>query len=90
MEKKTRGRPKKAAEPAIAEVLTTVEKEENAFIDVFIIKSCKNIKWKQGIDKKANKCFVAVPKTLIHLLDGKWVKATKIDGTDENHYNFVA
>lgn len=87
MEKKTRGRPRKVVEEtAIAEA----QEDENAFVDIFIVKSCTNLKWKQGVDKKSNKCFVAVPKTLIHLLDGKWVKATRIDGTEENHYNFVA
>lgn len=67
-----------------------VEESSPELVDIFIIASCPNPKWKRGVDRKGNKCFVETPRTVAHMLDGKWVVATKIDGADENHYKFVA
>ena len=77
-----RARKKPAPKPVV--------EDEPTLYDIFVVGDCPNRQWKRGMDKSGRKCFVQIPVRLSEMLNGKWVKADKIDGSEENHYNFVA
>ena len=67
------------------------DKAEPEVFEVYAIGVCPNPMWLRGMTRDANKCNIQVPKASIRAgLVGKWMKATKIDGAEENHYKFLA
>ena len=75
-----------------AEVKPVVEaKAEPEVFEVYAIGVCPNPMWLRGMTRDTIKCNIQVPKASMRDgLVGKWMKATKIDGAEENHYKFLA
>ncbi len=66
-------------------------KAEPEVFEVYAIGVCPNPMWLRGMTRDTNKCNIQVPKVSLRAgLVGKWMKATKIDGAEENHYKFLA
>jgi len=90
METKRRGRPPtKQATEATAEETPKDNTQEP--VEIFVIKQCPNRVWLRGTTRDHVLAYVKVQKESIAAsLVGKWVKGTKIDGAEENHYTFFA
>jgi len=83
METKKRGRPAKAKEEA-----KPAENEIEIF-RLFIISKCPNPRWLRAMKEDRSKAYVEVPSHMsADRIVGKWVSATKIDGSEENQYTF--
>jgi hypothetical protein len=66
-------------------------KDEPEVFEVYAIGVCPNPIWLRGMTRDTMKCNIQVPKaSMRNGLVGKWMKATKIDGVEENHYKFLA
>tara|TARA_B110000503_G_C7024480_1_gene361205 strand:+ start:231 stop:479 length:249 start_codon:yes stop_codon:yes gene_type:complete len=68
-----------------------IQEKMDESVDVFAIGVCPNPVWLRGMTKDSAKCAIRVPKaSMRNSLVGKWMKATRIDGGEENHYKFLA
>jgi len=68
-----------------------IEEQIKDSVDVYAIGVCPNPVWLRGMMKDSSKCAIQVPKaSMRNSLVGKWMKATRIDGGEENHYKFLA
>ena len=68
-----------------------IEEPKDEVVDVYAIGECPNPVWMRGMMKDSSKCSIQVPKaSMRNSLVGKWMKATRIDGGEENHYKFLA
>ena len=77
---------KKQAKQAIV-----IEEPKDEVIEVYAIGACPNPVWLRGMLKDSSKCAIQVPKASMRdSLVGKWMKVTRIDGGEENHYKFLA
>jgi len=84
MESKRRGRPPKTE-------VAAPKTDSQEFVEIFVIRQCPNKVWLQGTTRDQVKAYVKVRKdSIAPQLVGKWVKGTKIDGGEENQYNFLA
>jgi hypothetical protein len=80
----------KAVKSVKAEPVVEVKAEPEVF-EVYAIGVCPNPMWLRGMTCDTMKCNIQVPKASMRDgLVGKWMKATKIDGVEENHYKFLA
>ena len=60
-------------------------------VEVYAIGVCPNPIWLRGMTRDSMRCSIQVPKaSMRNSLVGKWMKARKIDGAEENHYKFLA
>ena len=81
---------KKQLKKSIEKAKLIEEQIEDA-VDVFAIGACPNPVWIRGMTRDSNMCAIQVPKaSMRNSLIGKWMKATRIDGGEENHYKFLA
>lgn len=77
---------KKQAKQAIV-----IEEPKDEVIEAYAIGVCPNPVWLRGMLKDTSKCAIQVPKaSMRNSLVGKWMKVTRIDGGEENHYKFLA
>lgn len=68
-----------------------IEEQIDQAVDVYAIGECPNPVWMRGMTRDSAKCSIQVPKASMRKsLLGKWMKATRIDGGEENHYKFLA
>lgn len=68
-----------------------IEEPKDEIIDVYAIGNCPNPQWLRGMMKDGSRCAIQVPKaSMRNSLTGKWMKVTRIDGGEENHYKFFA
>ena len=68
-----------------------IEEPKDKVVEVYAIAECPNPTWMRGMTRDTMKCAIQVPKaSMRNSLIGKWMKATRIDGAEENHYKFLA